>query len=185
MKVHVINLSERLWRQAEQRVSETPVYDLSHRKEAANEVGCLGEIVAEKWFETNRIAIQDERVTTHDYRLADGKTLDVKTKDRTVKPLGRYECSVPLYNHEHQHPDYYLFLSLWRNSEFDANDIRRFRTAYVLGASDQELLKAKGVTWRKGDIDPDNGTQFWTDCINLKIVDLFSLDRVIKDWRHG
>jgi len=56
-------------------------------------------------------------------------TLDLKTKDRMVKPLLLYENSVPLYNHEHQPPDCYLFVSLLRDKNADEDEIRRFQEA--------------------------------------------------------
>lgn len=48
--------------------------------------------------------------TTHDYRINNLYTLDVKTKDRTVTPEINFDNSALLYNHRHQSPDYYLFL---------------------------------------------------------------------------
>lgn len=166
------------------RASQIPIYENSHREEAANQVGCLGEVLAEYWFRINSVSYADERdKTTHDYRFANGKTIDVKTKDRTVEPQPRYDCSIPLYNHQHQRPDYYLFISLVRDKEGKTNDIRRFNKGYILGGANIGYLDRYGKHWKKDQVDPANGTKFWTDCINIKIKDLASLQKCIEAWK--
>lgn len=173
MTRYIKECTEEIWSAAELRAQKTPVYGNSHRKEEANQVGALGEIIAEIWLDSMGIPFIDQRSTTHDYMLsAINKTLDVKTKDRTVAPADYYECSVPLYNHKHQKPDYYLFISLLRDGRSTSKDIRRFTKAYVLGISDQDLLGREGVVWKAGQTDPSNNTKFWTECINLKISQL-------------
>jgi hypothetical protein len=113
-----LRLSEKQWTLAEQRVASAPIYEGSHRKKQANEVGFLVEVLAEEWFVSNGILFDDHRETTQeDYFIDEKYTLDVKTKDRTVKPALSYDNSVPLYNHEHQRPDYYLFISLLRDKK--------------------------------------------------------------------
>lgn len=39
-----------IYEQAEARASMQPVLDYSHRKEDANNIGCLGEVIAEHWM---------------------------------------------------------------------------------------------------------------------------------------
>ena len=130
-------LGEDEWSAAIRRAEELPVYENSHRERDANIVGSLGEVVAEKWFRENRLGFNDERgATTHDYKVAESSLVDVKTKDRTVPPLPDYDCSVPLYNHEHQRPHYYVFVSLQRSKKDDSS-ARSFKFAYVLGIADQ------------------------------------------------
>ena len=120
-------LNENYWRKTLDRVGGSPIYEYSHRGSNANQVGFLGEIVVEKYLEENGVIFLDDRVkTTHDYVINKKHKLDVKTKDRTVKPELHFDNSVPLYNHEHQRPDYYYFVSLLRDREFKENDIRRF-----------------------------------------------------------
>ena len=130
---YVKELNESIWSLAETRVKELPIYKNSHREVEANQVGVLGEIVTELWLSHLQIPYLDQKITTHDYLLTKvDKRLEVKTKDRTVVPFSDYDCSVPLYNHEHQIPDYYLFISLLRNKRFEGNNIRRFQRAYIL-----------------------------------------------------
>ena len=179
-----IELYEEIWEEARNRSDSIPIYENSHRGSNANQVGSLGEVIAERWFNLNLIKYKDERhETTHDYRLSNGKTIEVKTKDRKVKPLPEYDCSVPLYNHEHQRPDFYLFVSLQMERDDKSEDIRRFKKGYILGSANREYLEKRGVMWKAGEIDNSNGTKFWTDCINIQIKYLASLDKAINAWK--
>lgn len=167
-------LSEREWNVATKRSTKMPVLRKSYRKRFANIVGSLGEHIAERWFRENDILFTSEtQKTTHDYRLRNGLVIDVKTKDRTVPPRLHYECSVPLYNHEHQKPDYYLFISLQRESG-EPSFARAFKFAYVLGICGQAALHEKGLRWSTGEVDLSNGTKFCTSCINVPIGELIA-----------
>jgi hypothetical protein len=177
-------ISEELYEAAEKIVDDLPIFDGSHREAMANQVGVLGELLAERWFEENHIQFTNEtHLTTHDYKLADGSTIDVKTKDRTVPPQGKYECSVPLYNHEHQRPTYYLFVSLQRNKEDGSTNVRRFHSGYILGGINQDQLEKLGKNWDAGEVDPTNGTKFWTACKNVYINQLANTDTVSSKWK--
>jgi len=185
MRVKTVRLTEQVYSEATKRLAKLPIFDGSHRKEEANQVGVLGEIVVENWLNDISILFHSELYkTTHDYVLADRvSTFEVKTKDRTVQPRGRYECSVPLYNHAHQVPTYYMFVSLERSRDDQRKSLDRFHTAYILGGLNQKQLHAYGKVWRAGETDEDNGTTFWTDCINVPIVKLTPLDLVVEKWR--
>lgn len=166
-----IELTKRMLEAASERAAKLPVFNRSHRGVAANEVGCIGEILFEYVLYKNNISYHNETSkTTHDYCLSNGKTVDVKTKDRTVAPLPYYDCSVPLYNHPHQCPDYYVFISLLRDKQKDG--IERFTHGYILGVATRKLIHEKGKIWRAGEVDEANGTKFWTSCINIKIENL-------------
>lgn len=179
-----IDCTETIWTAAEMIASYLPIYENSHREQSANQVGSLGEVLAEYWFKLNSIQYHDERqYTTHDYRLANGRTIDVKTKDRKVAPLPDYDCSVPLYNHDHQRPDYYLFVSLEMNKDDASLDIRRFKKGYILGAANIAYLNKYGKKWKAGQVDARNGTKFWTDCINISIGNLAPLEKCIEVWK--
>jgi len=147
----------------------------SHRKEAANLVGSIGEIVFKACMEQHDVTVQDLTDRTDmDFRLNGLFTVDVKTKDRTVFPKADYDNSIPLYNHEHQRPDYFFFISLVRDSEADVNDPHRFTHACLVGGIDQAGLEEHGQVWEKGQVDPRNGTKFWTSCINVTMTDLIT-----------
>lgn len=178
-----LKLTKAIWDETDRRVAELPVFARSHRKTAANIVGCLGEVVVEQWLEAEGIHITPELdQTTHDYRLINGETFDVKTKDRTVAPRPDYDCSIPLYNHAHQRPDYYIFVSLQRARNPTSTSASRYHTAFVVGGINQNQMEAYGKVWKKGDIDPANGTQFWTDCMNVSISQLTPYGAVADKW---
>lgn len=177
-------ITEKLLAIAQQRLNKTPVFDGSHRGADANQVGILGELVVEQWLEENAIYFKDEREsTTHDYSLSNGKTFDVKTKDRTVQPQSNYDCSVPMYNHHHQRPDYYIFVSLQRDKLNKTNDLSRFHTAHIVGGMNMLQLEQRGIVWKAGETDSANGTTFWTDCINVSVAQLVKPLEVIDKWR--
>ena len=141
--------------------------------------------MAEKWFQLHGIDFKDMRTeTTHDYLLFDSCTVDVKTKDRTVLPKINYDNSVPLYNHEHQRPDYYLFISLFRDKNIPVSDIRRYRTACIVGGIDIETLDVVGKDWDAGETDTRNDTKFWTACKNIEMSQLLPLKELVKIWRN-
>jgi hypothetical protein len=124
------NIPEHVYKEAEIRAKNQRVFTKSHRKDEANGVGCLGEVIAECWMKHHDIPFSPElEKTTHDYVVGNNLTIDVKTKDRTVKPKFDYDNSAPLYNHTHQRPDYFFFISLERDKDDYSKDLRRFHTA--------------------------------------------------------
>jgi hypothetical protein len=173
-----IILGDYHWEEAAKRLKEIPVFDRSHRKGDANQVGVLGEIVIENWFLTNGIEYSKHTERTDFDYIAGSFTIDVKTKDRTVPPKKEYDCSIPLYNHDHQKPDFYLFVSLQRDKIDNSNNIDRFKNAFIVGGIHQSELKKLGKIWRKDQTDPSNGTTFWTDCINIRMADLIPLAQI-------
>lgn len=76
-----------------------PVYANSHRELEANLVGAIGEVVFERWLHTFEIPFDRTGTTQDDDRVGPAKWLvEVKTKDRTVRPQGDYAVSIPAYN---------------------------------------------------------------------------------------
>ena len=161
-----------------------PELPLSHRGAPATAVGALGEVLALDFLTGGGLPIIHDDRTTHDLRLPHDRTLEVKTKDRTVHPAPHYECSIPLYNHEHQQPDFYLFVSLQRPRDTPTG-IAAFHTGYLCGVASQLQVLRRAVTRDTGWTDPANGTKFWTACRNLTIEQLVparaALDRWLKD----
>lgn len=175
-----VTVTPALLETAFERAKLQPIYEYSHRKKEANIVGCLGEVVFEKFLAHFGIEFEDCRHgTEHDYRVS-GYTVDVKTKDRTVAPRLDFDNSVPLYNHEHQRPDYYYFVSLLRNPAIDARNPNRFTHAFLVGAIDLETLDRDGTRWEAGQTDPTNGTTFWTACMNVTMGQLLSNETILS-----
>ncbi len=163
------------------RSLEVGVLKGSHRKEAANLVDSIGEIVFESFMKHHGISVEDLTDRTDiDFRLQDRFTIDVKTKDRTVLPKAEFDNSVPLYNHEHQTPDYFFFISLVRDKAVDQNSPYRFTHACLVGAIDKTGLDERGQVWEKDAVDPSNGTKFWTDCINVSMQDLMPTKVIVE-----
>ena len=69
--------------------------------------------------------------------------------------------------------DYYYFVSLLRDKQYEAgDDIRRFKEAFICGGKDLQSLEREGKQWNAGETDPSNGTTFWTACINVHMGQL-------------
>lgn len=162
-------------------IAARPVYRGSHRGEAANEVGCLGEaVVLRVMTDTYRLPVEPVFETTHDLEFPNGWTLEVKTKDRTVAPRPNFDCSVPDYVADHQHADFYVFVSLQRDKDDDGR-LERFHTAHLVGVGSPHLLARRGRLMEAGTTDT-NGTTFWTACRNVAIADLVPFDHAITLW---
>jgi len=133
--------------------------------ESRKPVGAIGETVLIDYLRRPGIEVIDNRegkeATKYDL-LVNGKKVEVKTKDRTVEPKPYYECSVPLYNHSHQIPDWFYFISLYREGD-------KYKKAYILGGIAYKELEEKGIVMMEGDIDIRNGWACNESCINITI----------------
>jgi hypothetical protein len=180
MRYHVKAYDKRLWDRAQERALAMPVYENSHRKFKANQVGALGEVVFEAFLEHYNIPFTASYKTTEDIKVF-GDTIDIKTKDRTVYPQPEYDCTVPLYNHEHQRPSRYVFVSLLRNATDTGENIERFSAAYLVGWCTLDRME-QGKIWEEDEVDPRNGTKFWTRCKNVYISDLRPMTELVLDY---
>lgn len=127
----------------------------SMRGMQANQVGALGELVGMRYLSGRGIKYEEVFCTEYDLRLTDSDTtLEFKTKERTVAPLDSYECTVPVYNHDHQRPDYYFFVSLQSSGKSD--DIRRFKVAHILGMISLANFEKKAKRRNPSDTDTSN-----------------------------
>ena len=179
-----LSLSDQLLELALERARSLPIFDFSHRKAEANLVGCIGEVVFEAFLKHHGVEFRDDTTSTkRDYLIARNLTLDVKTKDRTVPPRLDYENSVPLYNHVHQRPGYYYFVSLRRDGPSNSPDPRNYKEAYLLGGIALTELDAVAVHRKKDEVDTSNGTRFWTDCLNVRMDQLRSNAEMLEIFR--
>jgi hypothetical protein len=171
-------LSQKLIDEAAARSKLLPVFSGSHRGAAGNLVGCIGEIAFKRFLTRNGVFFENNtEKTTHDYIVGPRRiTVDVKTKDRTVKPRQNFSNSVPLYNHSHQRPDVFYFISLLREGDI-------YKEAFLLGAITCKKLDNVGKVWKAGEVDLSNGTKFWTACINVSMQDLFDNGQTIKAFK--
>jgi len=123
---------------------------------AGNIAGFIGEAIAQQ-------VLGGELSNTYDYDLVlpSGKTVDVKTKQTSVKPLETYECSIAALNTT-QECDYYAFIRV-------KND---FTVGWYLGMYDKKQYMEDAVFMKKGTVDASNGYTVKSDCYNLKISEL-------------
>lgn len=123
---------------------------------AGNIAGFIGEAIAQE-------VMGGVLANTYEYDLVlpNGKTVDVKTKQTSVKPLETYECSIAGLNTT-QECDYYAFVRV-------KND---FSVGWFLGVYKKQQYMLDSVFLKKGTIDPDNGYVVRSDCYNLKINQL-------------
>ena len=123
---------------------------------AGNIAGFIGEAIAQQ-------VLGGELINTYDYDLVlpSGKTIDVKTKQTSVKPLETYECSIAGLNTK-QECDYYAFVRV-------KND---FTVGWYLGVYDKKQYMIDSVFMKKGTVDTSNGYTVKSDCYNLKISQL-------------
>lgn len=128
----------------------------SIREGEGNLVGFLGE----ECFLAAFPKATRENSFDFDIRLGD-KRLEVKTKDRTVRPQPDFEVSVSAYN-KNQKADYYVFVSLFRQG-------RVFYRGYLLGFMKPAEYLMNASFLREGMIDPSNQFTVRASCYNLPI----------------
>lgn len=167
---------ESLLEAAQQRAEAQGALDQSMRGMQASQVGALGELVGIRLLRERKVLFTEVFSTQYDVAFIQegrSRTMEFKTKERTVPPELDFDCTIPLYNHEHQKPDYYFFISLLSNGKSD--DINRFTKAYILGVITLGELESVGVRWEAGQVDKRNQWSPTIDCINVKVSDLTPL----------
>jgi len=153
-----------------ERLKDWPVYRRSHRGEIANFVGCMGEVIVERWLRRRGFDCKTVGEISHDMEMHDNGELimfDVKTKDRTVAPRPDYEATVPRYVYEKQNPHAYVFVSLKRDRD---KGPRAFTEAHIVGAISRDEFNCRKYEVSKGP--KSNGAVFFTDAYNVRIADL-------------
>jgi len=145
----------------------------SMRGLSANQVGSLGELIGVDYLRACGLEVEEVYSTSFDVRIKiDGecKTLEFKTKERTVVPQPYYDCTVPAYNHDHQRPDFFLFISLLSSGKSD--QITRFQTGYILGSISLEKFDRLATAWNPKQTDQSNGWTPTIECFNVPISSL-------------
>jgi hypothetical protein len=173
-------ISDTVYEEAERRAKLLPIREKSYRGPEANLIGCLGEVLVEHWMSTKGIRFVSKlNNTKFDYLINDRLRLEIKTKDRTCRPKIDFDNSAPLYNHAHQRPDYFLFVSLQRD-KYDSSMpfIRRFKTAFIVGGISCNELDRVGIPFLEDEEDWRNRTSFWTDCLNVEMWQLVPLSEM-------
>jgi hypothetical protein len=174
LKQEIIEISvQEFINPAKMRAEQMGALKLSMRGMEANQVGALGELVGMQHLRNLGIEFREVFSTTHDVEFIHNgqvKTLEFKTKERTVTPEEYFDCTVPKYNHTHQRPDYYMFISLLSTGK--SSDIRRFRNAFILGSMTRERFDQVAKPWTPKQVDSTNNWSPTIDCYNVPIIQL-------------
>jgi len=109
--------------------------------------GRLGEIALSKYFD---VGIEDKK----DYDLiVDGKKLEVKTKQRAVKPRPDYIVQVASTS-RHQQPDSYAFLTLEYEDRNSGGVYLKPKRLWLCGFKSAKDYFEQAELWPKGYVDP-------------------------------
>lgn len=148
-----VEVTDEMLLTARRKASEMGTLRNSISNGAGNIAGFIGEAIAQK-------VLGGALLNTYDYDLVldNGKKVDVKTKQTSVKPLDTYDCSVSALNTK-QACDYYCFVRV-------KNDLT---IGWYLGVYSKKKFIKDAVFMQKGMIDPANGYVVKSDCYNLKI----------------
>tara|TARA_B100000745_G_scaffold239653_1_gene162322 strand:+ start:2092 stop:2622 length:531 start_codon:yes stop_codon:yes gene_type:complete len=133
----------------------------SIRKGGGTVAGSLGELIVglvyKDWDWNN----------SYDYDFTcNGISIDVKTKDRTIRPQLSFDASVSAYNTK-QNCDLYMFVSITRDKETN-----QYIHGYIMGAIPKVDYFEKSKFWREGEIDTSNDWRASCDCYNIQYKEL-------------
>jgi len=141
----------------------------SFRGPEGYQTGMLGELVVMDWLDHQGVSYNKVFSTAHDLSV-EGRTWEIKTKERTVVPQPHYDCTIPAYNHEHQQPYIYCFVSLCSTGK--SSDMYRFYDSHILGTIQRSELERR-ARYLTPESPPDrNGWVPTIPCYNLTISEL-------------
>lgn len=163
-----IEITDKQRERAKEIAPSTP-YARSVMGVYGNLIGALGEVVVFDYLRELGLNPRFEHKTTHDISFG-GKTIDVKTKARTIEPKPHYDCTVPDYNHDHQRPDYFVFVSLMNDDNFSA--------AWILGCATYDFICQSATLWKRGQVDDRNAHEHILDEWKLEINQLQSIETI-------
>ena len=167
-----VAIDEEMTSRAKKRAKSLGALNNSIRKGEGNLCGFLGEEIVLKAFPESRCTDS----YNNDIRLFKKLTLEVKTKDRTVRPQPFYECSVAKYN-DSQESKLYVFCSLYRFAG-------KYTKGWILGCMTPQGYKKRATSMKVGDMDPSNGMVFKADCHNLPISKLHSIRKFCENYDY-
>jgi len=151
-----VQITPEMVQKAKMKAAHMGTLNNSIRQGDGNVVGFIGEQIAQQV-----LGATERNSYDYDLILPNGQTVDVKTKQTTVKPRTDYDCSVAAFNTK-QKCDYYAFVRV-------KSDLT---TGWYLGAYKKNEYFQNAVSLKKGQIDPSNNFTVKADCYNMKISDL-------------
>jgi len=163
-----VEITPQMIKRARKKAKSMGVLNNSIRKGDGNLCGFLGEEIFLKAFKDST----ETNDYQHDIKMFGKLKVEIKTKDRTVRPQPYYECSVARYN-DTQETHAYVFCSLLREG-------KDYKKGYILGYLTPKSYKAKAQQMKAGDFDPSNGMIFKANCLNVAISDLNNINKFCK-----
>lgn len=138
-----------------------------------NIAGYLGEEILAPHIGAHLMSCEEgDEKYGYDIITDDGLRIEVKTKRRTVKPLGKYDASVAASS-AHQKPDLYAFMSLEcgpalpRESKDDPIKYDGVKTAWLCGFMKGKEYMGRATFREEGWYDMVNRFQAHCDMWNL------------------
>lgn len=165
----IYNVGVPSWEQRDsawEKSKEMGLINGSFMKGKGRVVGFLGEEVV-----ANFIGAEIDNTYEYDI-IKDGILLDVKTKKCISEPKMHYEVSISDWN-TRQKCDGYVFARI----EYHKNaPKKKWGNAYILGWYPKDEYFEKARFLKEGTKDGDNGYRVRSDCWNMKIEDLYSIN---------
>ena len=151
-----VQITEEMIENAEEKAREMGKLRNSILRGEGSVAGFIGEQIALK-------VLGGEWSNTYEYDmiLPDGRTVDVKTKQRGVPPRSHYNCSVSNFN-PNQKCDLYGFVSILKNR----------KKGWFLGTIPKQEFMDRAMFATQGTHDPSNNFNTPASCYNLTIEEL-------------
>ena len=157
-----VAVTRRMAQDAQRMADEMGALRNSIREGKGNVYGFLGELLF-----IDLTGAYHNNTYDWDVELADGSTVDVKTKCVTSEPKAHYDCSVAAIGTQ-QNCDYYAFVRVHKD----------MTVGWYLGAMTKQEFLTSARFLQAGVPDGDNGWSPTIDCYNVTISDLGYTDGV-------
>ena len=181
--IHV-PLTDELQQEAQHRADNMPFIHGSRRPPSeASIVGCYGELVVERFLTENGVPFRADYDKFHDLVFPNGKTVEVRTKDRNVAPRYDYECSIPANNYDKQYANMFMFVSIRRIDNRFHTKAEHYSDAYILGVMSRKRFDDVKVLWDKGSSNSSNNWTSSNPCYNVYINQLMPPEEAVKRWK--
>lgn len=151
------------------KAAAVPALKDSMRRHDANDVGALGEVIVADYLAACGVPVEDvsESSRTHDFVTPLG-TVEVKTKERRVRPMLTYECSIADLQRGRELPGWYFFVSVRSDG---GEGWGRFKQAWVLGTIEGDRFWRVAEFWKPG-MRAENGWKPTIACWNVTVSQL-------------
>lgn len=148
--------------------------DLGKEAEVA---GAFGEAAFEEaWQRLGGVDLVHVGAFDHDYRHETIGRMEVKTKPRSVRPEPNYQASVSLENLDRQHPEVWIFVSLFPKA---TAPFFRYEEGWIVGWMSDAEFRETSVLIPKGSTMGGGGASF-RDMRDVDISQLRPLQELVS-----